>query len=909
MIIERIVLENWKQIDALDIELDRGVNLIHGPNEIGKSTLVQALNYALLKESSSNKKELREIIKWGTETQAKIKLFFKLKDEDYLIEKSFPKGETHLHISKGDQLIKLSEGKTADKKILELLTINETGLLDVFWSSQNSLSNYEYLLNTDTKMSVRESIQKNLIHPESETFFQRIVSTEGYGRFFTPAGKIKKGSGLPEKQEILSKCYDEKESIDLHLASIEELNDKKVGYSKELSQIERDIHKHKKSRDELDKKRTQFNEKKHKYDLAQKDFLVVETQFRSLKKQKDKYLQHVREIKDYETKLGGGEGQVVELKTLMDKENTQLNDLETREQRLIIELNKLEKEIQDNKGKIGYVEKMLDIYIYKKDLEEAEEKKKDIDQIDGEIETLTAKIHEIKIPDKRTIEKAGKVFDQIEREKAALEALQLKVTIIPKDDMNIKIKKDNLENYSHTLTIGEETELMADGEMSIDFVDHALVQIKSGKGDLKEKRARIVSLQGEYDSLLGKSEEKKTHILLDQNELKEELINDVNLIKERKKAKLDKYINTDGLTTFIDSLNDSIRQAIEELNQGKLIIDIEISKESLSLLKEKTDEKEMKLTELRKNTYSKLNEEKEQQNKKLSKINVDKGSFESEIRQFKEAIAKNNNEIKDILADKTEGEIEDELKVYQEKYDGLKKRCDDLKVDPKDEIREEDIQELETALEELISEQDQVKENKNKEVGALNILRNEDHKESLLKKETEIQRIEAELKQLRTEASAYNLLKTLMEEEKQSYTSNIVEPLAQKFLDNINSLKPSTSFNRMNLTGDYKLENFNIQTVSGEEKAIDTQSLSLGMREQLALIYKLTISEFMASNTIKFPIILDDPLATTDPQRMNVMMNMINNLASKYQFILLTCNPDNYLNGRWNAKKIDLSMR
>ncbi|GMT49676.1 MAG: hypothetical protein IEMM0008_1215 [bacterium] len=317
----------------------------------------------------------------------------------------------------------------------------------------------------------------------------------------------------------------------------------------------------------------------------------------------------------------------------------------------------------------------------------------------------------------------------------------------------------------------------------------------------------------------------------------------------------------------------------------------------------------MKLTELRKTGYDRLIKAKNLQNKKLSDYNVDKERFEGEIRQFKESIAKNNNEIKDILAAKTEEEIEDELKVYQEKYDGLKKHCDDLKVDTKDEIRKEGIQELEVALEQLISKQESVKKERDEAHGVLKRLRNEDHKESLLKKETEIQRIEAELKQLRTEASAYKLLKTLMEEEKQSYTTNIVEPLAQKFLNNINSLKPSTPFNKMNLTADYKLENMGIQTVSGEEKAIDTQSLSLGMREQLALVYKLTISEFMSSNAIKFPIILDDPLATTDPQRMNILMDMINNLSSEYQFILLTCNPDNYSKGRWNGKKIDLSMR
>ncbi len=54
-------LETWRGIDSRQIELSGGVTLIEGPNEIGKSTIVEAVRMLFSEMDSSKKKEVKAI--------------------------------------------------------------------------------------------------------------------------------------------------------------------------------------------------------------------------------------------------------------------------------------------------------------------------------------------------------------------------------------------------------------------------------------------------------------------------------------------------------------------------------------------------------------------------------------------------------------------------------------------------------------------------------------------------------------------------------------------------------------------------------------------------------------------------------------------------------------------------------
>lgn len=68
------------------------------------------------------------------------------------------------------------------------------------------------------------------------------------------------------------------------------------------------------------------------------------------------------------------------------------------------------------------------------------------------------------------------------------------------------------------------------------------------------------------------------------------------------------------------------------------------------------------------------------------------------------------------------------------------------------------------------------------------------------------------------------------------------------------------------------------------------QRLSLGAREQLVLLQRLAVSRFLSSGPIKLPLVLDDPLVTSDDERfLRLMRFVIDELSYQHQVLVFTC--------------------
>ena len=78
-------------------------------------------------------------------------------------------------------------------------------------------------------------------------------------------------------------------------------------------------------------------------------------------------------------------------------------------------------------------------------------------------------------------------------------------------------------------------------------------------------------------------------------------------------------------------------------------------------------------------------------------------------------------------------------------------------------------------------------------------------------------------------------------------------------------------------------------------------SLSVGTREQIALLFRLSIAE-----TLKTFIVLDDQLTQSDGHRMAAMRDMLAAAAEHIQVMVLTCHPDDY-EGAGSPSMVDLS--
>lgn len=78
--------------------------------------------------------------------------------------------------------------------------------------------------------------------------------------------------------------------------------------------------------------------------------------------------------------------------------------------------------------------------------------------------------------------------------------------------------------------------------------------------------------------------------------------------------------------------------------------------------------------------------------------------------------------------------------------------------------------------------------------------------------------------------------------------------------------------------------------VSGASAVRLTDQLSVGTREQLSTLYRLSLAEYLGST-----IVLDDQLVQSDDNRMDWFRTLLAEKARSFQIVVFTCRPSDYL--------------
>ena len=84
-----LTLENWRGVSASHIEFDNGVTLIEGPNEVGKSSLVEALRMLFREKSGSKKKEVQAVQPVGEDVGSSVAAEVRCGDYHFTYSKTY----------------------------------------------------------------------------------------------------------------------------------------------------------------------------------------------------------------------------------------------------------------------------------------------------------------------------------------------------------------------------------------------------------------------------------------------------------------------------------------------------------------------------------------------------------------------------------------------------------------------------------------------------------------------------------------------------------------------------------------------------------------------------------------------------------------------------------------------------
>lgn len=165
MILKKLTLCPFAGFSHREIEFKKGLNVILGENEAGKSTLVNAIKAALFEPTNLGKRDLEKFshayFPKGNTDQAKIMLDFSAGNTQYTLGKTWGAGKSSkLTSSEGESL---NDDNSVQAKLNQLLVLHRGSWEEVLFADQQKMS------------STVDGIQKN------KDTINRIPTLEGLG--------------------------------------------------------------------------------------------------------------------------------------------------------------------------------------------------------------------------------------------------------------------------------------------------------------------------------------------------------------------------------------------------------------------------------------------------------------------------------------------------------------------------------------------------------------------------------------------------------------------------------------------------------------------------------------------------------------------------------------------------------
>ena len=907
MIFKKLELKNFKSHSDTTIEFNKGITLIVGNNGAGKSSIFDAISFALFK--LKNTKNISDLVRTNKEKENKVEMEVKLTfedDEEYRVERKVILTKSK---SKSDDSIKINTKTT---------------------SSLFKIINGQDELIAENDRDVNEKIKEKL-SIDSTTFLNAIHIKQGEiaSLIDKSAGERKELIGKLLGLEKLEKAYSNMLSVlKIYELKIAELNGKK----KPAEELEKELHSFQQEKLDLIKANGQMNEESEK---LKKKIEIKNKEKEDLDEEKSKFETLNMKLEHENDKLN-----------LLNKSNEELREqydiiLKNEEEMKILEpfskklsiyngfkeslsiLNQLKKDEERNNETLNQIETYNKIILDEKENHEKymdlEKEIKELRDKEVELSSETKRISELE-SEKRQLE------DDIKQYGSDLNDLSVfSKEILTQFDLQEEIKEiktnDDLKNLSSLLE-SIITKVQAEIEElnnSIELSNKECIRLIQENESLKEPLSEIKVLENKCPVCQSDISEDKKNELIDMYEgtisSNTKKIDENNGILE--KLNYDKSLKDSEL----EGLN-SIKTKIYQ-NQH-LVDDLDKSNQSLVSLSEKIKVlygKKEELDSLEKIIESKNNEfkELEQHNDDYTKAKtlLDSSPEESKIKEeldeirlkinaedekIKEYISKENELSLDISEDSLNESIKDltekdnryrmllgsiqgkedheeKLKTNSNDIENKVNEIEKIKKDIDDSTYDEELYKKAMSLLESLNERyNQL----SKEIAVNNT--NLDVKEAKISEiEKDIEKNNDIIKECDDAKKYHNLLKEFRElyskdgiqKDLRSYSKPLIEKYTKEFFE-----KFDFEYSDLSLDDEYNI------SISGEGVA-NTDMVSGGEKIAIALALRLGITQAMSEGNIE-TILLDEPTIHLDSFRRQELINILHSISVIPQMLIVT---------------------
>ena len=869
MQLKRVKLKNWKNIRKAEIDFSSGINIISGRNEIGKSTIIEALEYAFLQPANTKSRDSIGISPWGTSLKGEINVYFVTEQgKTYSLYKSFPGGNSSLAVigDSGREIELHNTNTKVQEELFKLLGISEdkSGLFNLLWIGQGKSLNLfsdkdnPFTNNKAFNLKVRKIIKENIISKESEEFYNYLLKENDL--VFTSTNKLKKNSAMYRMQEKEEKLNELINGIKTKLNKAAEINTAIEELSGKVENMEARLGDEEKKLQDLLIRQKNYKKEEEKYKLETANYEKKKAEFNSIEKDYTEIIKIDEKLADLEIKI---------------KKDTAALNLFRTEQKGLEPLKRREKELNDVKA------------LYS---------------------SLTDKIEKLSVKDGTLVKEAENITAATEKLKIEIKSSSLQINLTAKQKIQVDIEQDKNDKKRLTLNENQKSEIFSSGNIKIDIPDIIDIDI-SGNADsrkLKKLNKNLKENKNRLEQIFRDAGLNSIEKIKEEYEKYKGFKEELERLKIKRDTLLDSYKNKDQLKTEIENINREIEQ--NRKDAGREFTDNRFADKGFRDKGELQDgietETQKTVSEIirLKNKLKLLERDKEEKQKSILEAEKDATADKTE----KETLEKRK---RNILRSLNAEHFKENYLKRKDEIEHAKKMLDKMKPLPADEIKDEVVESLKKTINKIKEERDKNKSEIDKLKGSLNILIGEDLLAEKSEYEFEHNEVLNKLINERKRIYSIKLLINLIEKEKKNLDKNVLFPVEERLKKAFNSITNNRYLN-IPISNDFKISEIKAFAPDKSEITAAADILSYGTKEQLSFLFRFVIAQFLSSKELQV-MVLDDSFVNTDFYRLKKIISMIDEFSDRIQFLIFTWNRENYLRYKdiFNANFIDLEPK
>lgn len=869
-------------------DFDKHINIIFGPNEAGKSTLIRGLILAFCNRHDVGGEDIMAYRPWGTDLSPAINVEFTANGKRYLLEKAFlDQAKSILSEQAADGYLRLAEGKKADERVRDFMLArfpgrglakgSDWGLAHLLWMPQDK--------DRFTSPSVSRQVEDHFRQAAGATLFtrrdDRLVEllNSHYADIYTPkTGRISAKSELHQarmrRRELEERLDLARKKLATIAAKVTELGVRQKqaqDLQKQIKELADKFNRLSEQVEEVKKLKTQIS-------TAEVEEKAAVGRWRSIKQDWDhveiwsqKGIDAAQAIKEKEKELAS-------LQPIVEKLQQEVVTKQTKVTRLAQEVKQANEQLT-RVYKLKQSRSLLtEINKLKKDCTLAQ-------KIEKEILNVRTQLGQRRLPALGDILEAQEQQRTIEICQGQARAQGLQVNFEPVTDFVIAVttdegKKEYRVEPEHPLNINA-----TGAKMQLEIATVGTFTIKSGSVELKEIVSQLKTAKGKLAAILTTYQVDNAQDLRAKYDWAQNRQQHITNLRSKLLDLLGEHKTIAQLKRELAVRNEQLSEQCQELGvdadglQSVPLADANQLEQQTKALQTAYESAQEELKSL----------EQEQQTQKIrqqtlqQEINEQQRLIDTAGHEQQKCLSNYGGQKEQLYQSLQQAETEKKQKAYV--LAQLKER-----LLPYADGLERTVARLEQELNYKQKEALALRE----EVAGLRAEINIQSEEGLYSKiselEEEYELVQSRYRWLAGRARAVKLLHRLVHARHEAMLTSITDPIRQGINGLFQQVTAQTD-RGLQLEADLSLAGLRI---SNEESLQPLDVFSIGTQEQMLLLARLALAHFLSANERQL-VVLDDALVNSDGHRRRRILGLLEEAAAKHlQIIILTCHPDMY---------------